>query len=92
MPDIWTDRRAVQKAFDARNSQDLYQMITAVLTPDQAAVIEAQLVPVATDQDTQDLLANITKALRAARRDDLSDLIDKVEKQADKMKPTKADQ
>jgi hypothetical protein len=82
----------VQKAFDARNSQDLYQMITAVLTPDQAAVIEAQLVPVATDQDTQDLLANITKALRAARRDDLSDLIDKVEKQADKMKPTKADQ
>jgi Spy/CpxP family protein refolding chaperone len=40
----WTDRLAVQKAFD-RDPQHAYNVVNSIITPEQAAQIEALLVP-----------------------------------------------
>lgn len=41
---IWTDRLAVQKAFD-KDPQHAYNVVNQVITRQQASLIEANLVP-----------------------------------------------
>jgi len=44
---IWSDRPAVQKAFD-HDPQHAYNVVAATITPEQASTIEAALVPAPT--------------------------------------------
>jgi hypothetical protein len=46
----WTNRRAVQKAFD-RDPQHAYNVVNAVVTPEQATTIEAALIPAPTKEE-----------------------------------------
>lgn len=46
---IWTNRPAVQKAFD-KDPQMAYYTVAAVLTQEQAAIIESLLVPSTQEQ------------------------------------------
>lgn len=63
---IWTDRLAVQKAFDA-DPQRAYSVINAVLALEKAdtiiAAIEAGLVPQPTDEDVKLELESVREKL-----------------------------
>jgi hypothetical protein len=61
---IWKNRPAVQKAFDA-DPQHAYNTVNAVITADQAAVIEAALCPPPSDEDMRSALES-TKATLAS--------------------------
>lgn len=52
----WTDRPAVQKAFDA-DPQHAYSAVNSVITREQAAEIEALLVPTPSNEE---VLATLT--------------------------------
>lgn len=57
----WTDRPAVQKAFDA-DPQHAYNSVNSVITLEQAAELEALLVP---PPSNEEVLATLT-ALKGA--------------------------
>jgi hypothetical protein len=60
---IWSDRPAVQKAFDTRSFQDLYQAVNAVITPEQAAQLETILFPPLRKEEQIASLQQVREAL-----------------------------
>ena len=71
---IWTNRVAVQKAFDA-DPQAAYNAVAAVLTTEQAAQVENTLLPPLTDEEWAAKLALAASILETSGRDDAGDLL-----------------
>lgn len=60
---IWTNRPAVQKAFDARNPQDIFQIVSAVINAEQAKAIEAALCPEPSAKEAIEELAVVAEIM-----------------------------
>lgn len=64
---VWADRPRVQKAFDSRSFQDLYQAVNAVITRNQAEEIEALLFPAPSNEEAVAEAVAELQAIKAAQ-------------------------